>query len=155
MENLSTRETIGLSAIGGAIAGIATYPAIDKGYIDLFLRPDTAEWLGFLIRAVGFSGLGAFWGYLHRPDHDRKRVFQLGLLAPAAVVSLIYANFGTGSSPGGNVEPTAWMQDAGKAVAGLGLIGSAHAEGFPDIPITFPTAGPTFVERMIKGAFGR
>ena len=150
-------EIVGLGAAGGVVVGIATYPAVEKGYVDLIVRPDIAEWVGFLIRVAVTGALGAFWGYLHRPDHDRKRVFQLGLVAPAAVASLVYANMGaSSSSTPSNPENSSMTIGEKQHASGFNVIGSAHAGGLSDIIITVPIAGPRpFVDRIIKGVFGR
>jgi hypothetical protein len=149
-------EIVGLGAAGGLVVGVATYPAVENGYIDLIVRPDIGEWVGFLIRVVVTSAIGAFWGYLHRPDHDRKRVFQLGLVAPAAVASLVYANMGS-SSPTTNKPESASVTIGEKQHAGrLSVIGSAHAGDLSDIIVLVPVSGPRpLVDRIIKGVFGR
>jgi len=94
MNALSTAQCMTLGAIGAAVVAVATYPlsGASSGYTWLLAEASTIERLGFGLRLVAFCGLGAFWGYLHRPEHDLKRAFQIGLAAPAAIMGMIYAN---------------------------------------------------------------
>ena len=77
----------------GAIAGIApllvNLISVDAAMIvDSF---DRTMLIGYLIKAVGLTVLGAFVVYVNS-ERDLKKAFQLGLMAPALVMGAINAN---------------------------------------------------------------
>jgi hypothetical protein len=89
---MSGRERIILGAIGGAVVCFATYPIGDKGYASFITEPDIVVFIGFVLRLIGCLFLGGLWAYLHGSETDRMRVFQLGLVAPAMLAGMVYAN---------------------------------------------------------------
>jgi len=156
LQALSTRERLVLGAVGGLIVGAATYPAVASGYVDLFLRPDAAEWTGFGIRIVVAAALGGLWSYIHRPEHSPQRALQLGIVAPAAIAGLIYANDPAGAANSATTAPAPRAEGEILPAPGFSVIGSAHAAGPLDVPVVVPTADPRpVVDRIVKGLFGR
>lgn len=147
--NLSSRERLILGALGGAVIAFATYPAMNTGYADLFLRPDWAEWVGLGLREAGAAGLGALWGHLHRPETNPIRAFQLGLAAPATLAGMIYANQSEGARPRGHVPaPHAVVAFVGEAS------GAATMFDVP-LPPLLQQGERSIRERIIKGILGR
>jgi len=155
MNELKTHERVLLGMLGAVIVAVATYPLAEKGYADLVLKPDFAELLGFLIRLIGMAAIGAIWGYIHRPETDPRRALQLGMVAPAAVAGMIYANLDR-TTDQGLPETTAKAAELRIDGTALSLIGSARAaDGIIDIPIYVPPLSPTFIDRVVKGVFGK
>jgi hypothetical protein len=171
-DNLSGPERTALGALGGLIVGIATYPVGDgQGYAELFIHGDMAVVLGFLLRVLGTATLGAIWSYVHKPEHDPRRAFQLGIVAPAALAGVLYANAGdSGSDKTASLAvgapkvgaPTVAVVTAPAPApesAGLSLIGTARADT-PKKPATTkkstkPKPKESFIQRLIKGIVGK
>lgn len=91
-EKMSETERVFIGAIGAAIVGFSTYPAITGYWEKLILTPDFAFYLAFLVRLAAFVFIGGFWAYLHKSENNRMKVFQTGCLAPAMLAGIIYAN---------------------------------------------------------------
>lgn len=151
---MSTRERVFLGSMGALVLALGTYPFVEKGYTDLILEPDPAEWIGFLLRIGALTALGAIWGYIHRPESDAKRAFQLGMVAPATIAGMIYANDPARiTSDQALTGPTS---HTAAALPDLSIIGQAHAsDGITIVPLPRPAIGPTFIRRVVKGVFGR
>lgn len=164
LNNLSSRERIALGALGGLIVGIATYPMGEgEGYADLFIRGDIAVVLGFALRVLGTATLGAIWSYVHKPEHDPRRAFQLGIVAPAALAGVIYANAGDSGSDKTSALPVAAPMVAAvptPEATGLSLIGTARADTATQPSTTpqkpsKPKPKQSFIQRLIKGIVGK
>ena len=159
-ETLSSRERIVLGALGGIVVSVFTYPAMLHGYADLIREGDIVQWIGFLARPVGFGVLGGIWGYVHRPETDPRRAFQLGLVAPAMIAGFIYANQGTESTntaaarqpaPASDVEPV----QGNTAVFPGFTVQTAQATGPVATPRPSEPRKPSIVDRLIKGFLGK
>ncbi len=157
MKELTARERMLLGVLGAAIVAIATYPVSEKGYADLIIKRDYFEWLGFALRLAGMSALGAVWGFIHRPESDPKRALQLGMVAPAAIAGMIYANLDSTTATG-KTDPNEKVTELLIQESPIALVGTAHAANWiTDIPISIPpiTSGPGIMERIVKGFFGK
>jgi hypothetical protein len=163
IEPLSTGKSVTLAAIGATLVGLATYPVGGRGYVDLFVQPDLAEWIGFALRATGSAALGALWGYLHRPETNPMRALQLGMVAPAAIAGMIYANSGDSKSDhrgetSSRIQARSHITNAQSRAAAAIFVADRHGTtigtllGLPGQVI--PLA-PSFVDRVVKGAFGK
>jgi hypothetical protein len=159
-EQLSTWKVLMLSGIGGAVFTVGSYPELLKGDVQFIIEADAAVWIGIFIRLLGGCFLGAFWGYLNSPETKPMRAFQIGLIAPAAIAGMVYANIGdqTGdtSSPSEAVGQSLPQQsDAGSSL--FPFISTANAAGFADGIVAQPTSGPndSFIKRVVKGIVGR
>ena len=154
---MSTLEVTILGALGGVTVSIATYPA-GSGYGELFLNLNFGEWIGFLLRVIGGGLIGGLWGYLHRPEHDRRRAFQLGLVAPAAIASLVYANSGDKIMKADVTPPPAAIQSgSSSSLPQFSLVGKAHAGELSDLLVVLtPKSGPSdFTKRVLQGFVGK
>lgn len=158
--NLSSRERTALGALGGLIVGIATYPVGETfGYAGLFIDGHAVEIVGFVLRILGTATLGAIWSYVHKPEHDPRRAFQLGIVAPAALAGVIYANTND-SEPAAFVlapidAPAIVAADSAPDARGLTLISSANAATVVQQKKPTKKPKPTFMERLIKGIVGK
>ena len=152
---LSKRECVMLAAIGGLAISAATYPTMQGGYTDLLLRADPAEWTGFVLRILLGVALGGFWGYLQRPEHDRLRAFQVGLVAPATLAGMIYAN---GEVADSQEAAEAAMRGAVHATSAAPLVLVGGRDGAPGLwgQNNPPAPKPEpFIDRLLKGALGK
>lgn len=141
MQQLSTLQCTLLGAVGASVVAVATYPlsGTDSGYTWLLVDATMVERVGFGLRLLAFAGFGGFWGYLHRPEYDLKRAFQVGIAAPAAIMGMVYAN-DVGSDPTTDV--------AQRPV----LLASA-GDRFP--VRTGPSDKRTVVDQLVKGVLGK
>ena len=159
-ETLSSRERIVLGALGGIVVSVFTYPALQQGYADLIRQGDIVQWIGFLARPVGFGVLGGIWGYVHRPETDPRRAFQLGLVAPAMIAGFIYANQSEASTttaaapqpaPASDVQPVQGSTAGFPAVT----VQTAQAIGPAAAPRPSEPRKPSIVDRLLKGFLGK
>ena len=142
---LSSKERIVLGALGAAVVGVATYPIAFDGYSDLFLEADVAMWLGFVLRVAGATFVGAIWGFVHRPEFDPQRAFQIGMVAPATIFGMIYANPGAPpAQDAAQIEPAVESSVADPSTL---LVLASTGEG--------PRPTRIFTERLVRGLFGR
>lgn len=161
--SLGTCEMLVLSGIGGAAIAVASYPELIKGDVDFFMKADGVIWLGVGLRIFGGGFLGAFWGYLNRPETSPIRAFQLGLIAPAAIASLVYSNdLGVDDKTAAQQSraPAAVEESAvrpGGLSGSFSLIGTAHAGALGDtLPLDPPTSPQEgFIDRLVKGILGK
>lgn len=86
-------KAIKAACVVGALAGI-TPLLVSLVSVDAALIVDTFDKtmiIGYLIKAVGLTALGAFVVFVNS-ERDLKKAFQLGLMAPALVMGAINAN---------------------------------------------------------------
>ena len=149
-------ERILIGAIGAGAVAVVTYPA-SSGYMEMLLdNPDPAFYLAYFVRLLGFVAIGGFWAFLHKSEVDRMKVFQIGVVAPAMLAGLLYAN-----------KPPEPRHDQSAAVpaktsqintnergsAGWSLISRAYAQG---VDSSKKESKPgTFTQRFIKGLWGK
>ncbi len=89
--------------------------------------------IGFIVRVVLLFGVGGFVAYLHKTEHDPLKLFELGISAPALLLTL--AN-GTIAKP--NSQPTAFHQNEG-----WGLVTTVWAAQPPPADSARPHFGGT------------
>ncbi|AXS42108.1 hypothetical protein [Breoghania sp. L-A4] len=160
---MTTLQVMILSGIGGAAISLGSFPDLLKGDVAFFVAADSVQLLGFAIRIIGGALLGAFWGYLHCPESKPIKAFQLGLIAPAAIASMVFSNIDATDGKTTQPAPPAIEESAVHgdlrldARPGLfSLIGSAHADGLSDTVILRPDSPQdSFLDRLIKGIVGK
>ena len=79
--NLKPVEVAILGALGGVVAAIVAFPN-DLWFSDIRV----------IYSSAFCAVLGGIWSYVQIPEHSRIRAFQLGIVAPAAISALAYAN---------------------------------------------------------------
>lgn len=154
---LSGKKRIALGAIGGVVVAAATYPFGDRGYVDLLIQLDWLEISSFTLRLLICSLAGGFWGYLHDAEHSPIRAFQIGIVAPATIAGMVYANdIGTGSAMG-KQEALSSATVSVLATLPRSPIGTAQAGGSLLIQQTPPPPEPPSdtVTRVLKGLLGK
>jgi len=140
---LSHLERIILGGIAGAIVGATSFP-IESGYGDVFTTFDAGIVSGFGARLVFFGVLGAVWAYVHDDETNRRKVFELGLVAPAMIAGLVVAN----------APPAANIAKALSNIDGFEIVSTAFAQNAPATPVE-PPIQQGFTERFIKGLVGK
>ncbi len=160
---LTTLHVMILSGIGGAAISLGSFPDLLKGNVEFFATAGSVELFGFAIRIIGGTFLGAFWGYLHCPESKPIKAFQLGLIAPAAIASLVFTNMDAAADRAGRTQTSAIEQSIVlgahqvDAQPGLfSLVGSARAGVLADTIVTQPRSpSEGFLDRLIKGITGK
>lgn len=154
---LTTKEVVALGSLGGVTVSFGAYPDIITGNFEALLAPGAVEWAGFALRVAVFAAIGGLWGYLHRPESHRMRAFELGVLAPAALASLIYANYDP-KETGAPQEPAPIEQgylDGQGSGSGLALFTTA-AHAAPLVPLSQELEPQeSLIERLIRGFLGK
>ncbi len=118
--------------------------------------------VGYGARVVGLFVVGGLWAGLHKSEADPKKLFQLGIVAPAMITGMISAsNVGRAQSAvetAGVVAPTAMAQLAERTTGGGFTTRSVMAQreepqtdrnGRPRPPESEP------VNSFIRGLLGR
>jgi len=107
---------------------------------------------GYFVRVTVLFGLGGLVAYLHAPERQALKLFQLGLGAPAVLLAMLN---------GVNAQhPTAAPTDHKVATVQswqLDLVPAAEAAEAPDEQPakTFSAAEPTAIEQFFQGFLGR
>ena len=150
--SISVVERIALGCIGGTAVALGSYP-FEGGYGEVLSSMDLGRMGGYALRLIGFACVGGFWAYLHDDETNKKRVFELGIVAPAVIVGLIYAN-----------KPPKPLQNALEAAEptrslvrlngiSFGLIGSAQAQS-TDKPEPVSQPSDSLGRRLLEGFLG-
>ena len=79
---LKVVEVVALGALGGIVANLTAFP--------INSLPSEIAQLCYSTLFCAF--IGGIWTYVQIPEYSRIRAFQLGIVAPAVIVSLTYAN---------------------------------------------------------------
>lgn len=77
-----------IGGAGGIVPVVLNLLVVD--YTSLLLNLTVLVAMGYVIRVVVLFGVGGFWAALHSESNKRK-LFELGILAPAIITSLINA----------------------------------------------------------------
>ena len=95
---LSMAGKLALGALGGMTPLLASLALADVEVVAAFIEQAIDEGgepyhlIGYIVRVVGLTGLGALWVYLHRSEYEPLKVFQLGIVAPAMIAGFINAS---------------------------------------------------------------
>ena len=102
--------------------------------------------IGYIIKGIFMFGVGAFWAYLHRSEKSTLKLYQLGIVAPAVISGLIYAN-----------EAKNTRNAAGTAIPAAELIPSAHGATPAAGSDTFRLfeEGSSAASKILSGILGR
>jgi hypothetical protein len=140
-------ERLGVGCAGALTPILANLLVVDLEVTLADLRPLTVA--SYIVRVLALCAAACIVVYLNSDETKAIKVFQLGIAAPALLVSLINGVQANHNSKKASVEfpfltATAFAQDAkGKAAQGASQI--ADCMGEPE-----PTAG----QQVIRGLFG-
>ena len=94
--------------LGGLAPILATFLILEAHTIALYLDEmsrggSMLTLVGYGVRVVGLFVVGGLWAGLHKSEVDPKKLFQLGIVAPAMITGMISAsNAGAASE---TIEP--------------------------------------------------
>ena len=87
--------------LGGLAPILATFLILEATTIAVYLEElhkggSMLTLIGYTVRVVGLFVVGGLWAGLHKSEADPKKLFQLGIVAPAMITGMISAsNVGT------------------------------------------------------------
>ena len=154
-------ERIFIGSTGAGLLHIASYPAT-TGYFEFILNPDIAVFLGYFARLIAAMAIGGFWAYLHKEEHNRMKVFQLGVVAPAMIAVILYANkpeIDNAVTQNCDTTPATELNlESTTGVSGnsLSLFRKAYAQhDTTDTPDDLDEERGGFFDRFIRGLWGK
>ncbi len=101
--------------LGGLAPILATFVILEAHTIGLYLQElrqggSLLTLIGYGVRVVGLFVVGGLWAGLHKTEMDPRKLFQLGIVAPAMITGMISAsNVNAASS---EVEMTSFERPA-------------------------------------------
>ena len=83
--------------IGGLAPILATFLILEGEVIGRYLRDlgsggSLLTLVGYSVRVLGLFIVGGLWASLHRSERDPKKLFQLGIVAPAMITGVLNAS---------------------------------------------------------------
>ena len=155
-----TLKKILVGGLGGLTPIIVTLIISDADTISGYLRKldgGVYEILGYIVQGLALFAIGGIWASLHRSEKDLRKVFQLGIVAPAVLVGMVSAS-GLNAARTKKIEPD---------VIAVVIRMMTKAEATPNLPIkeflaTFlqenlhtAKGGNGSAERFVKGLLRR
>jgi len=142
--HMQTWKKFMIGGIGGAIPLILNLMVID--YQAIFLNFTLLVGLGYFLRFFVYFGIGGFWASLHN-ENNKKKLFELGILAPALITAMINAgNVKDSISPLPLPEPPS---------ASFSIISPAYADPVDtQIPKQFAEQKETATQQIWRGLIG-
>ncbi len=154
--------------IGGLAPILATFLILEGEIIGRYLS-DLASGgsamtvIGYTVRVIGLFVVGGLWASLHKSERDPKKLFQLGIVAPAMITGMISAsnlNTKTGMVPrSGDMASVQVERPAPAPTARAPSAGGTSSRGVilnSEQPQTDrPPPDPNPVESFIRGLLGR
>ncbi len=146
--SMVSRERFLWGGLGALAPLLVSLTMLDLSTLERYVNdlPQTEMQLrlaGYSSRVLLLFVIGGIWACLHRMENDPKKLFQLGIVAPAMITAMINTN----PVSQDNAEPTARPT----AAITFSLIASAHA-GENDGK---KGRRPTSIEQFVKGFLGR
>lgn len=86
---MSTRQKVLIGGLGALAPIVMSLLAIDLEV--LLLNFTVLAFLGYGIRVVLLFSVGGFFAFLHKNENSPLRVFELGIVAPALITTLLSA----------------------------------------------------------------
>lgn len=129
---------------GGMAPILVSLILADATLLAVYLR-DPYFLAGFGVRSFGLFVLGGLWAWMHVSEHDPKKLFQLGIVAPAMIIGMIHAS---DAAKANGLEGA-----SGASGFSFSIISSAHANEHTTSEESTDEPSPT--ERFIKGLLGR
>jgi hypothetical protein len=101
----------------------------------------------FAFRTLALFAIGGVWAWMHATEWDPRKLFQLGIVAPAMILGMIHA-----TAP-------ASTDTAESSAEGWGLsfsiVSTAHAAHLAGHETSETVEEPSPAEQIIKGLLGR
>ncbi len=149
--------------LGGLAPILATFLILEAQTIALYLDElrqggSMLTIIGYAVRVVGLFVVGGLWAGLHKSEADPKKLFQLGIVAPAMITGMISAGHAgaVGSEADISARSAPITRPAAPAVSGQSS--SRSFFGSSDRPQTDrprPRDNDDPVKSFIRGLLGR
>jgi len=147
-QSMSTRTKFLWGGLGALTPVVATFLIVDVETIMSYLNTafgDTGNPFlvaGYSLRVLGLFIVGGVWACLHKQEYDPKKLFQLGIVAPAMITAMINAS---------NVYDGSHSENDRLSAVRITLMSSAHAaENDPGKP---RESSP--IDQLIRGFLGK
>ena len=147
-QSMSTRMKFLWGGLGALTPVVTTFLIIDvetiTGYLNTAFAGTGNPLLvaGYGLRVVGLFIIGGVWACLHKQEYDPKKLFQLGIVAPAMITAMINAS---------NVYDGSHSEHERLSAVRITLMSSAHAaENDPGKP---RESSP--IDQLIRGFLGK
>ena len=148
-ELLSTRQKLLLGGLGGIAPVIINLIVIDLE--TLLLDLTILSGVSYCIRVMALFAVGATVAVLNKSEHDRFKVFQLGIAAPALITAVINGSHVTiPEKPGAEHARYGAVQSA----LSFELIASVQAQTETKGPKQFSLPRETAMQQITRGFLG-
>jgi SPOR domain len=84
---IATREKIFIGGLGALTPILVNLLVVDLELV--FSKLTTLVFLGYALRVLFLFYLGGLYAYLHKKENDAVRIFELGIVAPALIISIV------------------------------------------------------------------
>ncbi|MDH3716097.1 MAG: hypothetical protein OET44_19880 [Gammaproteobacteria bacterium] len=121
---MSARKKFAWGGLGALTPIVTTFLIVDVdtiiGYLgDVFGEAGNPYLIaGYGLRVLGLFAVGGVWACLHKQEYDPKKLFQLGIVAPAMITATINAS---------NVYNNAHPEHEQMSAVRITLVSSAYA----------------------------
>jgi len=122
---MSTRMKFVWGGLGALTPIVTTFLIVDVdtiiGYLNGIFSEAGDPYLlaGYGLRVMGLFVVGGIWACLHKQEYDPKKLFQLGIVAPAMITATINAS---------NVYDDAHPEHDQLSAVRITLVSSAYAD---------------------------
>jgi hypothetical protein len=95
---------------------------------------------GYAVQFVVLFVIGGLWATMHRSERDPRKLFQLGLVAPAMITAMLNA------SNVQQAQEVSWLPDS------FAIVSSAHAQSTEQVApvVSKPTPLEQFLDGLLK-----
>ena len=151
--------------LGGLAPILATFLILEAHTIALYLDElrqggSMLTIIGYAVRVVGLFVVGGLWAGLHKSEADPKKLFQLGIVAPAMITGMISAGHAGAVSSDAEITarsaPATIARPAAPATSGVtsprSFFGSSSQ---PQTDRPRPGDSDDPVKSFIRGLLGR
>ena len=162
---MTTTQRFLWGGIGGLAPILATFLILEGAIIGHYLSElasggSVLTVIGYGVRVIGLFVVGGLWASLHKSERDPKKLFQLGIVAPAMITGMISAsnlNAETAiASPSGEMASAPVTRPAPAPSAPVpSEAPSRSVIPHREEPRTQPPPDPEPVKSFIRGLLGR
>jgi len=121
---MSTRMKFVWGGLGALTPVVATFMIVDVETMIEYLNAAFGDegspfrLAGYSLRVLGLFVVGGVWACLHKQEYDPKKLFQLGIVAPAMITASINAS---------NIYDNGHPEHERLSAVAITLVSSAHA----------------------------
>jgi hypothetical protein len=163
---VSTRQKILIGGLGALTPVLLSFLVIDVEKV--FSKLTLIVCVGYAVRVLLLFYLGGIVAYLHKGEHNALKLFELGIVAPALLTTLVN---GLNAAHTEATAPQPQQQEVNRRVMfsmpSFDLVSSAYAQSIPASPEpseqpqqpnesvkTFSPPQETTTEQLLRGLLG-